>query len=329
MKVGLDVGFGDVKVVAGVDGKDKRTKFPSAIAYARDGIIGDLGEDGRAYLYNGKKYVVGSSALETRDVFSTRDLNFLLLYSPLLAYVGLKELGIGSAGGGEVSLCLGVPLAYFHTKRFELAESMKRCEVSGEALRFDSVEIRAQGQGILFDFMLDGQGKPMIQRLDLNLLIVDIGFNTVDILAVVDGRPSRAWSDMIERGGVGRICEQLGYYLKAEHGFDLAEQSIKEVLQSKRIKLYGAEKDLSSIVRVACEEYSDWLIREISSRWGGFLKRADGMIVAGGGAYYVGDEMKDRYPLGFVSIPEGPEYANARGFYKYLVGKEKEGDDEQ
>ena len=327
LHLGLDIGFGDVKVVAGVpeggEASEVRCrKFPSAIAYARSGIIGDLGDEAceKRYNYNGRDFLVGSAALDSPEVFSTRDINFLLSYAPLLAYVALKELSNGSLDLCAKELCVGIPLAYFHSKRQALSEVLRETHVSGESVRFESVEVRAQGQGILFDFMLDGEGRPIAERLDLNLLVLDIGFNTVDLLGVVRGRPSRQWSDMIERGGISRVCEQLGYYLKGEYGFDLSEQSLKDIVRKKEIVLYGATKDLSVVISGICEDYAGWLVQEVASRWDGFLKRADALVLAGGGAYYLQDYFLSRYPEKFVYLPAEPEYANARGFYKYLRG---------
>ena len=354
--LGLDLGFGDVKLVAGLDSgrsesainpADTREKhrqkilrkFPTAVAYAKDGIIGNLGDNERTYSFNGRKYIIGDSALQCRDVFSTRDINFLMTFSPLLSFAAVERLDRDDAKYLEVlqsckkSVCLGVPLAYFHSKRSSLAEAVKVCHVSGVLINFAQVEIRAQGQGILFDFMFDENGRAIERRLNMNILIVDIGFNTVDILGVVNGSSNREWSGMIERGGISRICQQVGDYLQREFSFDLPEQSLKDVVMKREVSLYGAVKDLSGIIREAQEEYSDWLMQEVRSRWDGFLQKADRLIIAGGGAYYVRDDFTATYPKDFLFIPEKPEYSNAMGFYKYLEAKNhaqqdlQEGDD--
>jgi hypothetical protein len=55
--LGLDVGFGDVKLVLSYfpENKSERkkilTKFPTAISYAREGIIGDLGDREKKYAF--------------------------------------------------------------------------------------------------------------------------------------------------------------------------------------------------------------------------------------------------------------------------------------
>ena len=332
--LGLDLGFGDVKIVADFECGETNhrqkvlRKFPTAVAYAKDGIIGNLGGDnGKTYSFNGRKYVVGASALQFRDVFSTRDINFLIHFSPLLAFAAVEGLAQEGSMGPEIlqpgkkSVCLGVPLAYFHSRRSSLVEAVRACHVSGASLDFTNVEVRAQGQGILFDFMFDEDGEAIEERLNMNILVVDIGFNTVDILGVVNGRSSREWSGMIERGGISRICQQVGDYLQREFSFDLPEQSLKDVITKREITLYGAKKDVSEVIRKAQEEYSDWLMQEVRSRWDGFLQKADRMIIAGGGAYYVRDDFAEKYPKDFLYVPEKPEYSNAMGFYKYLEAK--------
>ncbi len=330
--LGLDIGFGDVKLALNIhsgnrsNGKTVLTKFPTAIAYARDGIIGDLGSEEKTYRFNGKNYFVGDSALQCRDVFSTRDIDFLTTFSPLLAFAAMMQTTETKAGGldpetlsaSEKHLCLGMPLAHFHSRRSDLLEIMKKSRVSDVELGFETIDIRAQGQGIYFDYMLDEAGSPITERQNLNILVVDIGFNTVDILGVVNGRPSREWSGMIDRGGISRIGEQVGNYLQREFHFELPEQALKDVLQKKTIALYGASKDISWAIRKASEEYAAWLLQEIRSRWEGFVKKAHCLILAGGGAYYVKQAFSATYPPGFLHVPKNPEFSNAIGFQKYL-----------
>ena len=243
--LGLDLGFGDVKLAAAVGpgSPHQRQKilrrFPTAVAYAKEGIIGSLGDNDKIYAFNGRKYIIGESALQCRDVFSTKDIHFLMTFSPLLAVAALEELAREELMCADIlestkkSVCLGIPLAYFHSKRSSRARAVRTCRVSGKFVDFSEVEVRAQGQGILFDFMFDEDGRPRPDRLNMNILIVDIGFNTVDILGIVKGSSSREWSGMIERGGISRICRQVGDYLQREFSFDLPEQSVKEVLIPK------------------------------------------------------------------------------------------------
>ena len=328
VNIGLDVGFGDVKIVTNiVDDEGRETiallKYPTAIAYAKDGIIGDLAEQ-EEYEFNGRTFVVGSAALQSQNVFATRGIEFLLTYSPLLAYkaiAGIEQpasLHLPDLLSAKKRLCLGIPLAYY-PKRHELQRGLSAYNVSGNTIQFDNIEVRAQGQGILFDYMLDDHGRPLSDRINQNVLVLDIGFNTVDVLAVIEGRPNREWSGMMKDAGICRICEDLKTYLQKEFNFNLCEQVVKDVLQKGHVSLYGASMDLSTCIRKTTEAYSDWLSREVNSGWDGFLKRADRLIIAGGGAYYVRN-LRHKYPEQFVLVPDDSEYSNAWGFLKFALG---------
>jgi len=81
--------------------------------------------------------------------------------------------------------------------------------------------------------------------------------------------------------------------------------------------VYGAERDLAELVRESAEKYMDWLIQEVRSKWTARIQRAEKVIIAGGGAYYLQEHIPEEYqPL--VHVPDRPEYANARGFLKAL-----------
>ena len=325
IEIGLDIGFGDVKIVAKVftnpQAQMVALKYPTAIAYSKKGVIGNLGGNEDEYEFNGQSFVVGNAALQCEDLFSTRDIEFLLTYSPLLAYKALADLRLSCSFGfkqfvsAKKKLCLGLPLAYY-SKKDKIEEALSGYTVSGNIVRFDAIEVRAQGQGIFFDYVLDEDGQPIKSRMNETVLVLDVGFNTVDVLGIVDGTPNKEWSAMLEKSGVCRICQALQDHLQTELDFLLSEQVIKDIVQKGHISLYGAARDLSTPIRKAKERYSEWLSREVDSRWDKFLKSADKLIVAGGGAYYI-DHLKQKYPEQFLYVPHDPEYSNARGFLKF------------
>ena len=330
VNIGLDVGFGDVKIIAGtideaakVSTANTTLKYPTAVAYAKAGIIGSLGSDEEEYDFNGRTYLVGKTALQCHDLFSTRDIEFLLRYSPLLIYKAIKDVAtaeniqLSALLSAQKRLCLGIPLAYYN-RRHELENSLANYTVCGDIVSFDTIDVRAQSQGILFDYMVGQNGQPVEGRIDKTVLVIDIGFNTVDVLGIVAGRPSKEWSGMIEHGGICRICDDLKNYLQTEFNCNLSEQVVKDIICNGYVNLYGNKKDLSTPIRSFKEAYCDWLIQEINSRWDKFLKRADRLIIAGGGSYYT-DSLQEGYPSDFVIIPDTPEFGNARGFFKYLM----------
>ena len=324
-RIGIDVGYGDVKTLVDFNGQIKSFKFPTAIAYAGEGFaLGGFGAETQIseYKYRDRTYRVGQPALNCPEIFSTKDISFLLSYAPLLIYVALEQtakkysMSLIELAETEKQLCVGLPLANWEKYRSEFTDALTDFEVSGDHIHFDTIEILAQGQGVLVDYALDDSGSEKEERGSSNLLIVDIGFNTVDVLCVEKGVCSKQWSDMIEGGGICRICDAVNKHLQKSEVY-LSEQAVKEVLFEKELSIYGQKKDYSTVIRNASEAYTDMLEQEIRSKWSSFLQKAHKLILAGGGAYYVGKF--NGYSPGFVYTPNLPEYCNARGFTKYLI----------
>ncbi|MBN2251089.1 MAG: ParM/StbA family protein [Candidatus Altiarchaeota archaeon] len=325
-RIGIDVGYGDVKTAVNFNGKTEYFKFPTAVAYAKDGLVlGGFGTENaiKEYEYNGRNYRVGHSALKCSDIFYTRDISFLLTYAPLLIYASLERIadiysiGLDELMDAEKQLCIGLPLAYWEEYESRFAGMLAGFRVAGRHVRFDAVEVLAQGQGVLVDFVIDDAWHVNGERANCDIVIVDIGFNTIDVLCVEEGTCSKEWSDMIEGGGICRICESVGNILQKSRIY-LPEQAVKDVLMKKQLTIYGQTRDFSGVIRNASEAYTDMLEQEIRSRWSRFLQRADRLIIAGGGAYYLSNF--DGYPPDFVEVSPLPEYSNSRGFIKYLVG---------
>ena len=323
--IGIDVGYGDVKAVVNHAGKIEYFKFPTAVAYAGEGFaLGGFGTETQVseYKYRGRTYKVGKSALNCPEIFSTRDINFLLTYAPLLVYVSLRkiaevfEINFDDLVVAEKQLCVGLPLAQWEKYKPRFIDTLTDFQVSKDHIHLDTIEVLAQGQGVLVDYVLDDSGVEEGERGDDNLLIVDIGFNTVDVLCVEEGICSKRWSDMIEGGGICRICDIINKHLQKSEIY-LSEQVIKDVLLAKELSIYGQRKDYSTVIRDASEAYSDMLEQEIKSRWSRFSQKAQKLILSGGGAYYITNF--NGYAPDFVCTPHLPEYSNARGFAKYLM----------
>ena len=323
--IGIDVGYGDVKTVVNQAGRIEYFKFPTAIAYAGEGFeLGGFGTETQIseYKYRGRTYKVGKSALNCPEIFSTRDISFLLNYVPLLVYVSLRkiakvfEIDFDDLILAEKQVCVGLPLAQWDKYKDKFRDALTDFHVSKDHIRLDTIKILAQGQGVLVDYVLDDSGDEQGERGLENLFIVDIGFNTVDVLCVEEGVCSKRWSDMIEGGGICRICDTINKHLQRSE-ISLAEQAIKEVLSKKELIIYGQRKDYSTVIRDASEAYSDMLGQEIKSRWSKFFQKAHKLILSGGGAWYITNF--NGYAPDFVCTPHLREYSNARGFTKYLV----------
>lgn len=314
MNLGLDVGYGDVKAVYQHEGVLKMVKFPTAIAYAERGesALSAFSEN-EEYEYRGRRYLVGKRALF--GAFATRSFEFMKRYLPLFVFKTVKDIHRRTSGV-VTDVALGLPLSYYTDENLkELVPLLERIDVDCTVLE-SKAKFYPQGLGVLADYRLSDDGA-VNRQTDQDMLIIDIGFSTVDVIAVERGRIVRDESDTLERHGVSKISLALAREIKSRMQIELSEQESKDVLRRGKIRVYGAETDLSELIRESAEKYMDWLIQEIRSRWTARIQRVEKLIIAGGGAYYLKDHVPEDYrPL--IHVPDCPEYANARGFLKAL-----------
>ena len=196
----LDIGFGDCKAVFPDNGHGPEfLKFPTAVAQAGsprvfvDGIARE-----REYEFKSSRYRVAQAA--ARRASSTRSYDFMPSYAPLFAYCAVEQAR--AVTGQDVErICLGLPLAHFDRGqgRTGSANGPYRGQRAQPETRS---EVPPQGYGILTDYRIgdDGTVRP---GTDIDMLICDIGFNTVDICAIGQGK--------ITREAVMKALEENGY----------------------------------------------------------------------------------------------------------------------
>lgn len=293
MILAVDVGYGYTKYAC----EKVSGKFPSAVAHVP--AVTGFGESS-AYTFNGSCYLVGEDAVWS-DTISTRTEDFLENYSPLLIYHLFKKENIKSVD----MLCVSLSIAEFKSKKDTLAAACRNFTVNGEIYK-QEVKVYPQGLGIWVY-----AGSPA------NALIVDIGFNTLDVLTVADGRPRPENSFSFSNKGAGLITDAVNSWINANfQGNSLSPvMADKILLNGGKFKIFRKEYDLSEFLdkqkRIFANDVLSAVLSE--SRLKDILSYIDEFIVAGGGAYFIPPETADRY--GF-RIPYKPEFANVRGFLK-------------
>lgn len=308
MIAGLDIGFGDVKVVTD-DGR--KMKFPTAVTKAEEGI-GDFAGNEEEYLFDGKKYILGDKALFRS--YSTCNFEFLKKYSPLLAFKAVREMN--GAGEDVPRIGVGLPINYFTEINKQLVtQALSKVMINGQFVEFLPT-IFPQGVGVLLDYRLDDDGNE-IPGTAVDGMVIDIGFNTVDVVAFAKGTAIKADSNMLEREGISKIAQNLAKTIQRETTINLSEQEAKKVLLEGKMEIYATEKDFSQQIRDITDEYVEGLINHIQSKWEDRIQRSKVLIFAGGGAYLVRGSVPERYRK-LIRVPEDAEYANARGFLKAL-----------
>lgn len=312
MDAGVDVGFGDCKAVYPSANGLGYLKFPSAVAHAenRPRYLDDLAGD-KAYKYEGSRYTIGESAAPY--AMSTQNYEFLKRYSALLIFRTIEI--IREQTSEDVSqIGVGLSLNFYEKGRVELRPLIEEIRVNGQEIRLMPV-FCPQCYGAFCDYRLNNEGliRPLTAQ---DMLVVDVGFNTVDICAITKGKISPRGSLALARRGVCIIAERLRNDLQ-ELEICLTAQEAAEAIRTRHCLAYGSYVDCTKSIDAASQIYSEWLLNEIASRWQDHIQRSAKIILAGGGAHLIREHFFRKYQ-DLVLIPDRPEFANARGYLKLV-----------
>lgn len=287
--LGLDIGFGQVKVVS----EDTKLKFPSQIAQYIPDSVSDL-----EYVeHKGMLYVVGEDANVFRQKFSLSTVENLIKYAPVLLKYVLNRL----KADDKYVVVSGLPPRF----RDYAVEFEKALKVEG----VESVVVVPQGVGIVEDT----KGRILLHQ---NALVLDIGFNTVDYISVrvKDQNIIKERSGTIEGLGVKSAVEIFRSMLPAEVGYYRNEPYVflVPILIKGSVQIAGELINLESIKQKALKIWSEQINLRLTEEIGELIKGKELFVVGGGGAYFLDREVFERE----VFVPFEPDFSNARGYYK-------------
>ncbi|NPA53868.1 MAG: ParM/StbA family protein [Aquificae bacterium] len=279
MKIAFDLGFGWTKVCSE---KGECFKFPSWLAYHSNTAISEVDK----VVVDGKEYVVGEDVKLERQKITIASIQELLNYFPVFKKYALEKLGVKE---DEVEIITGLPPIY---------------KDKAEILEKQGAVVLPQGLGIFLDVADKMSGE--------ELMIIDIGYNTVDYIVAIKGK--RKKGNTIEKLGVERMVELFRNKLPDDLGIlkQFSFQRLMDVFEKGYATVAGEKIDLTPFKEKAIEEYNEVLKTRLKDEIGDLIEEIEEIVVAGGGAYY----LKNIRKMG-VYIPEKPEFSQARGYLKY------------
>ncbi len=315
--LGLDIGYGDVKATLGYsDGTIiKQFKFPSAIGVTkRNSQVPDK----RIYDYKEHSYYIGENAqhLPSDNRIDITDYRNLEYYAPLFVYHTLKQIE-----QKPDIIVAGLSKAQINNSG-HFKEALQKFNVNDEDFVFDNVFIIPQGAGAKLTIDKYGTHFPKEQDEFLgksSYVGCDIGFNTLDMFLVADGKTSPALFEGIEREGVMKVATLVAKRVKELHGRTIGLHEAKEVIDSNVYKLRGKKHDFKEYVDEVKKEYLKDLLKLIEVKYGKILDQMDFVSVSGGGsAMFKSSESED----GFIRIPKShQEFYNAIGQFIWGCNK--------
>lgn len=305
-KISFDLGYGQTKVKY----KSKIVKFPTSIALYTDTGI-EYG-DNNIYEFEGEKYLVGSDNV-LNESFSTMSFDFIYKFAPLIAYHILKKFDLA---GKPMPLKVNTGLALVDwTKENvnKLKERLSNFEVGEKKIQLD-VNLVPQGIGIYMNYMKNGS-KVKNEGLDLskmNVVIIDIGYNTINLLHINRGKFQRATSKSYPGHGVSSLIKPFKDYLENTFKTKFSEQEAMQYAMDEYMMWNGIKQDkIIEYIKNEKRKFVLKLFKSVLQSELPLLGRADMVLISGGGAYLL---QNAKLPPHYVIDDEPMEFSNVKGY---------------
>lgn len=324
LRVGIDDGASDTKIVVfGGAGVILKTTIPSRARAGVQGttVIGDFGAESGVfpgYETEGTRFTVG----DFRDSETARfdDYPFSSMNRVIIAHA----LRVAGLGGQTLDVATGLPLSVYYRggKPDDRAIAAKKASIAKPVRALDGSptftvggnQVFPEGLAAFIDYAVDNFGNLRVDLQAETVGIIDIGGRTTDMAVVVPpGSVDHARSGS-ENIGVLDLVEALGMSLAKELGTTIPVHAIDKALRTRSISAWGKKLDIGDMIDDCAKNVLERIMREINRRLGSAVD-IDRILLVGGGAKVFGS-VAGQYP--HIVIPEDPEFANARGFAKYL-----------
>ncbi|NJO00082.1 MAG: ParM/StbA family protein [Anaerolineales bacterium] len=322
-RIGLDVGFGDVKAAKLADGKLSTISFPSVLGQAQDltnfgtGLGGATRRKATRLVYDGVSYYIGDDALKhSRTQAGRQDRQRIgSTEERVLALAALARLDVSDA-----YIVTGLPVLWFDD-RGKLARSLRGNHefLWGRQKRRITVHgciVLPQPFGGFYAHALDTTGQATIGQAEIMRTygFLDIGWNTTDLSAIQNLAPVERWSGG-ERVGVRNVIEIVGDALSRRFGLALAPHEIDTAIQQRRIEVFGDYHDIGDLIDSAITSLAQQVVAAATRLWGNG-ERMSHILIFGGGAAVLGQSIKDAFPRNGVLLST-PALTNAIGFSRF------------
>ncbi len=339
-KLGVDPGFGNIKIAEVRNGKIFTLALPSAVGLVRErkeglsmnGIIRTRrGAVPHRVAFDGVEYLVGPNVHHYTQPFTRMDFDRFTDSPELRAALYAALYKTTNGGIHNLALAMALPVNVLQDRaEAERTERAIRHWLLGEhCFSVDEVETTlnvvnvrakiAQPIASWFEAGLDNEGQWCNgdEAARAPALIIDQGYNTLDVLVVQGGRiNSRHTSG--ETLGMRRAAERLGDTLHRRYALSLdmltLDSLVQEVVNHNKARVWveGSPVDISKETKQALNSLQADVISFVERAVG--TGKAYNIILTGGGALAISARLLRLFPHAHVA--HEPVEANARGLAK-------------
>lgn len=302
MFLGVDFGFGHIKyALSGNDnvGSCEVGKISSIVAEVQSDE-----NDKDALFYEGKSYYVGELCAYQKNKNDIEKYEDLEKNAPLFLARIFEMNGVSPSEVESLAVCLA-PIHYQHKDKF--IKKIKSFEVNGVQYSFDNVLVLQQG----------ACAKDLIEKKrdkkdnSSDYMIVDVGFNTLDVCVVLNGdvKSGSLSRDSVENYGVIKMANIVLNEVKSQiNTNNITTKDAMDIIITHHFRFRGNDYDFSELVEKSKEQYYKEIKNYLEKNYETYIDRLQAIYLIGGGSYYV-----DSYENHFIKFSDSAEYFNALG----------------
>lgn len=338
--VGQDDGHDTVKTCIGWDPATKEFQYGYHKSRAVQGLeqvmaLGRHGGVGGAYATEDQRFTIADGQGLLRSLDTRMESYALSSLNRVLVNHALSSCGLADT---PIYLVTGLPVDQYYrngapneemigSKMKNLAMSVQRIGAGPGIAKIVKQGVLSEGIAAFYDALIQPDGtldayiEELIARRPIG--VVDIGGKTTDIVVISENArsvyPHRSGTENI---GVLNLLDKVGERIKAEFQLNANPPTpyVEEACRTKRFELFGEFKDVSHIVEAACRDFLAEVQNFFVSKVGDGSDLGAILFVGGGAALIVSALGEDAFASVYKGrriIAKDPEFANARGMWKY------------
>ena len=315
--VGLDIGYMSVKCVTGLKSSFSIPSVVGTPDVSRISVKANY--DNMVVQFSGNQYLVGSAAVnQSRMTMRREDRHWFMSdeYIALL-YASLSTIGVKAK---EIKLVTGLPVAFFDDK-----EAMKEILTGHHEWTMNNEKFSAfipdpvvtmQPFGTYLSLAFGGVNNRFdTEFVEKTVGVLDIGSKTTNILTARDLEEIRKDTTSINIGG-WEIMRAFRENVAKEYPAisDLLDHQVADIVIRRKFRSFGAEVEIGELIDRTIEPFAREIVAHASSVWNSG-ELIDDIVVTGGGAYLIFDEIKKAYP--HARRISDPVFGNAFGYWQF------------